>query len=91
VVIVFAIAGADPVLKLFTWLTNLGALGVPALMARAPGRIEVASVADRVYAALREQILAGDLEPESRLHQEGISAELGVSLPTAWSSCPHAA
>ncbi len=33
VVIVFAIAGADPVLKLFTWLTNLGALGVLALMA----------------------------------------------------------
>jgi amino acid transporter len=29
----FAIAGADPVLKLFTWLTNLGALGVLALMA----------------------------------------------------------
>jgi amino acid transporter len=28
----FAIAGADPVLKLFTWLTNLGALGVLALM-----------------------------------------------------------
>jgi DNA-binding GntR family transcriptional regulator len=48
-------------------------------MSRAPGRIDVASVADRVYAALREQILAGDLEPESRLHQEGISAELGVS------------
>src|SRR4051794_25601227 len=33
VVIVFAIAGADPVLKLFTWLTNLGALGVLLLMA----------------------------------------------------------
>jgi amino acid transporter len=33
VVIIFAIAGADPVLKLFTWLTNLGALGVLALMA----------------------------------------------------------
>ena len=31
--LVFAIAGADPVLKLFTWLTNLGALGVLALMA----------------------------------------------------------
>jgi amino acid transporter len=30
---VFAIAGADPVLKLFTWLTNLGALGVLLLMA----------------------------------------------------------
>jgi amino acid transporter len=28
----FAIAGADPVLKLFTWLTNLGALGVLFLM-----------------------------------------------------------
>ena len=33
VVLVFAIAGADPVLKLFTWLTNLGALGVLLLMA----------------------------------------------------------
>lgn len=33
VVGVFAIAGADPVLKLFTWLTNLGALGVLLLMA----------------------------------------------------------
>jgi amino acid transporter len=32
VVIIFAIAGADPVLKLFTWLTNLGALGVLLLM-----------------------------------------------------------
>lgn len=29
----FAIAGSDPVLKLFTWLTNLGALGVILLMA----------------------------------------------------------
>src|SRR6185312_11430847 len=28
----FAIAGADPILKLFTWLTNLGALGVLVLM-----------------------------------------------------------
>jgi len=33
VVGVFAIADADPVLKLFTWLTNLGALGVLLLMA----------------------------------------------------------
>jgi amino acid transporter len=33
VVGIFAIAGADPVLKLFTWLTNLGALGVLLLMA----------------------------------------------------------
>jgi amino acid transporter len=29
----FAIADADPILKLFTWLTNLGALGVLLLMA----------------------------------------------------------
>ena len=33
IVIVFVIASADPVLKLFTWLTNLGALGVLLLMA----------------------------------------------------------
>jgi amino acid transporter len=33
VVAIFALAGADPVLKLFTWLTNLGALGVLLLMA----------------------------------------------------------
>jgi amino acid transporter len=33
VVGVFALAGADPVLKLFTWLTNLGALGVLLLLA----------------------------------------------------------
>lgn len=32
VVGVFAVAGADPVLQLFTWLTNLGALGVLLLM-----------------------------------------------------------
>src|SRR3954452_7794568 len=42
-------------------------------------KVDVSSVPDRVYAVLRERILAGDLEPESRLHQEGISAELGVS------------
>ena len=29
----FVLADADPVLKLFTWLTNLGALGVLLLMA----------------------------------------------------------
>lgn len=30
---IFAILGADPILKLFTWLTNLGALGLLLLMA----------------------------------------------------------
>jgi amino acid transporter len=33
VVAIFALAGKDPVLELFTWLTNLGALGVLLLMA----------------------------------------------------------
>jgi amino acid transporter len=33
VVGIFALAGKDPVLELFTWLTNLGALGVLLLMA----------------------------------------------------------
>ncbi len=33
IVAIFALADADPVLKLFTWLTNLGALGVLLLMA----------------------------------------------------------
>jgi amino acid transporter len=33
VVGIFALVGADPVLTLFTWLTNLGALGVLLLMA----------------------------------------------------------
>jgi hypothetical protein len=33
VVLVFIVAGKDPVLALFTWLTNVGALGVIFLMA----------------------------------------------------------
>jgi amino acid transporter len=33
VVVIFAAVGADPVLQLFTWLTNMGALGVLLLMA----------------------------------------------------------
>ena len=33
VVGIFAVSGADPVLQLFTWLTNMGALGVLLLMA----------------------------------------------------------
>jgi hypothetical protein len=33
VLFIFAAAGADPVLTLFSWLTNVGTLGVIALMA----------------------------------------------------------
>ena len=35
VVIIFVVAGQDPVLALFTWLTNLGTLAIIALMAAA--------------------------------------------------------
>jgi amino acid transporter len=35
VLLVFAIGDLDPVLKLFTWLTNIGAIGVMALLALA--------------------------------------------------------
>ena len=34
-VALFAVSGADPVLTLFSWLTNVGTLGVIALMALA--------------------------------------------------------
>ena len=40
---------------------------------------QVQSVADQVYAALRERIADGALERGSRLHQEDIAAEFGVS------------
>ena len=42
-------------------------------------RIQIASVVDQVHAALREQILTGELERGSRLPQETLAAELGVS------------
>jgi len=44
-----------------------------------PERVEASSVADRVYTALRERILAGDIPHRARLHQEQLSEQLGVS------------
>ena len=44
-----------------------------------PGPIQIQSVVDQVHAALREQILSGELERGSRLPQETLAAELGVS------------
>jgi DNA-binding GntR family transcriptional regulator len=41
--------------------------------------IQIRSVVDQVHAALREQILSGELERGSRLPQETLAAELGVS------------
>jgi DNA-binding GntR family transcriptional regulator len=43
-----------------------------------PG-FQVQSVADQVYAVLRERIAGGDLERGSRLHQEDLAKEFGVS------------
>jgi DNA-binding GntR family transcriptional regulator len=45
----------------------------------AAGPVEVTSVAGRVHRVLRDRILAGDLPHGARLHQEALSAELGVS------------
>jgi DNA-binding GntR family transcriptional regulator len=41
--------------------------------------LQVVSVPERVYDVLRERILAGELEGGARLHQENLSAQLGVS------------
>jgi DNA-binding GntR family transcriptional regulator len=41
--------------------------------------LHVVSVPDQVYGTLRERILAGELEGGSRLHQEKLSEDLGVS------------
>jgi DNA-binding GntR family transcriptional regulator len=43
------------------------------------GRIEVVSIVDRVYDALRARILDGTVPPGSRLRQEQLADELGVS------------
>jgi DNA-binding GntR family transcriptional regulator len=41
--------------------------------------LPIASVVDHVYAAIRERIVTGRLPRGSRLHQEELAAELGVS------------
>jgi DNA-binding GntR family transcriptional regulator len=41
--------------------------------------LPIASVVDHVYAAIRERIISGRLPRGSRLHQEELAAELGVS------------
>jgi DNA-binding GntR family transcriptional regulator len=43
------------------------------------GRFEVQSVADQVYEVLRERIASGEIERGSRLHQEDLAKEFGVS------------
>src|ERR671918_579804 len=44
-----------------------------------PMSFQVQSVADQVYAVLRERIATGEIERGSRVHQEDLASELGVS------------
>src|SRR5205085_11461958 len=50
--------------------------GEPAV---APDRLNIASVVDQVYAAIRERIASGSLPRGGRVHQEDLALELGVS------------
>ena len=45
----------------------------------AAARFQVQSVADQVYEVLRERIASGEIERGSRLHQEDLAKEFGVS------------
>jgi DNA-binding GntR family transcriptional regulator len=46
---------------------------------RTEPQIEIRSVVDQVHGALLERIVAGELPPGSRLRQEALAEELGVS------------
>src|SRR5579875_3068176 len=41
--------------------------------------LQIASVVDQVYAAIREQIVGGERQRGARIHQEDLAEELGVS------------
>jgi DNA-binding GntR family transcriptional regulator len=45
----------------------------------APDRLNIASVVDQVYVAIRERIASGSLPRGGRVHQEDLAEELGVS------------
>ena len=45
----------------------------------ASDRLNIASVVDQVYAAIRERISSGSLPRGARVHQEDLAEELGVS------------
>jgi DNA-binding GntR family transcriptional regulator len=47
--------------------------------AAAPERLNIASVVDQVYSAIRERISSGSLPRGARVHQEDLAEELGVS------------
>jgi DNA-binding GntR family transcriptional regulator len=43
------------------------------------GSLQIETVVDRVYAILRERVLAGEIQGGTRLRQEALAEELGVS------------
>ena len=45
----------------------------------APDRLNIASVVDQVYEAIRDRITSGSLPRGARVHQEDLAEELGVS------------
>jgi DNA-binding GntR family transcriptional regulator len=47
--------------------------------AAASDRLDIASVVDQVYSAIRERISSGSLPRGARVHQEDLAEELGVS------------
>jgi DNA-binding GntR family transcriptional regulator len=47
--------------------------------AAAPDRLNIASVVDQVYTAIRERITSGGRARGARVHQEDLAEELGVS------------
>src|SRR5579863_2381139 len=44
-----------------------------------PNRLDTASLRQRVYEALRDAIVCGDLAPDQRLRDHELAAHLGVS------------
>jgi DNA-binding GntR family transcriptional regulator len=48
------------------------------------GRLQVASVVDQAYLAIRERISDGTLPRGGRLHQEDLATELAVSRTPGW-------
>lgn len=51
----------------------------PAVIGESSDRLQIASVVDQVYDAIRERITNGSLPRGSRVHQEDLAEELGVS------------
>jgi DNA-binding GntR family transcriptional regulator len=60
-------------------VSSAGRSSLGSVAPQADEPLQIVSIADRVYAVVRERILNGELEAGSRIHQENVSEELGVS------------